>query len=79
MNGIRHPFSRALYEQDGTGNILVTDGDRSGRFRPDGSWIDGELRECDLHICGWVAGPQFANHRMADSTPASTPASANNR
>ncbi len=75
MNGIRHPFTHALYECDGTGNLVVTDGDRSGRFRPDGSWIDGALRECDPHLCGWVAGPQFANHRMADSTASTTASS----
>lgn len=73
MNGIRHPFTHALYECDDTGNLVVTDGDRSGRFRPDGSWIGGELRECDPQLCGWVAGPQFTSHRMTDSS-ASMPA-----
>ena len=65
--GIVHPFSGALYEQDGEGNILVTDGDRTGRFTSEGQWLDGDLRECDPQICGWVAGPQALNHRMADS------------
>jgi hypothetical protein len=67
MLGIRHPFTGALYERDGEGNILVTDGDRTGRFTSEGQWLDGELRECDPQICGWVAGPQALNHRMADS------------
>jgi hypothetical protein len=65
MNGIHHPFTKALYEQDGEGNILVTDGDRQGLFASNGQWISGELRECDPQLCGWVAGPQFANHRLA--------------
>jgi hypothetical protein len=69
MLGVRHPFSGWLYEQDGAGNILVTDGDREGRFRPDGSWIEGELRECDPQLCGWVHGPIVVNHRMAASVP----------
>jgi len=60
MLGIRHPFTGALYERDGEGNILVTDGDRTGRFTSEGQWLDGDLRE-------WVAGPQALNHRMADS------------
>ncbi len=69
MLGIRHPFTQALYEQDGEGNIIVTDGDRTGRFTSEGEWIDGELRECDPQLCGWVAGPLMANHRMSESAP----------
>ena len=45
MLGIRHPFSHALYEQDGHGNVLVTDGARSGVFTGEGRWVSGELRE----------------------------------
>ena len=30
MKGIVHPFSKALYEQDGEGNIRVTAGDQFG-------------------------------------------------
>lgn len=69
MLGLRHPFSRALYEQDGTGHVLVTTRDgRTGRFTPDGRWVDGEVRECDPHLCAWVAGRLMANHRMAEPT-----------
>jgi hypothetical protein len=66
MNGLYHPFTKALYERDGEGNVLVTDGQRSGLFASDGRWLSGALRECDPQMCGWVAGPQVANHRMAD-------------
>ena len=70
MMGAHHPFTHALYERDGEGNILVTDtDDRWGLFRADGSWIEGELRECDPQLCGWIAGPQVANHRMAEAVP----------
>jgi hypothetical protein len=65
MRGIVHPFTKALYEQDGTGNIRVTDGSRVGIFGTDGHWISGDLRECDPQMCGWVGGPQIANHRVA--------------
>lgn len=68
MNGIVHPFTQALYERTGDGNILVTDGDKKGLFRRDGRWIEGELYECDPHLCGWIAGPQFANHRLKPKT-----------
>ena len=66
MYGIRHPFTGALYEQDDSGGILVTDGDRTGRFRRDGSWVEGELREADPQLCNWVGGPMLANHRVGE-------------
>ena len=72
MNGIVHPFSHALYERTGDGNILVTENadenPRKGLFRRDGSWIEGELFECDPHLCGWIAGPQIANQRLKPSS-----------
>ena len=65
VHGIRHSFSKYLYEQDGKGNILITATDgRTGLFRRNGSWIEGELEEADPHLCGWVAGPQIGNHRV---------------
>ena len=67
MQGLYHPFTKALYERDGNGNILVTDGDRRGLFTGEGEWIEGDLRECDPQLCGWVAGPQVANHRVSAS------------
>jgi hypothetical protein len=65
VKGIRHPFSKALYELDDDGNIRVTHGDRVGVFTTRGRWISGELRECDPQLCGWVGGPQIANHRLS--------------
>ena len=64
MKGLVHPFTKALYEQDGDGNIRVTDRGRVGIFTNDGRWVSGELRECDPQLCGWVAGPQIASHRV---------------
>ena len=74
MRGIVHPFTRALYEQDGNGNIRVTDEGREGIFGLDGHWVSGELRECDPQLCGWVGGPQIANHRVATLPVTSTEA-----
>jgi hypothetical protein len=67
MNGLRHPFTGALYEQDGNGNILVSSGSKSGLFTGKGKWISGELREADPQLCGWVAGPIVGNHRVTPS------------
>ncbi len=65
MKGMKHPFGRALYEQDGNGNVLVTTVDGVwGRFRTDGSWLEGELKQADPHMCGWVGGPTVAHHRV---------------
>lgn len=69
MLGVRHPFTGALYEQDGNGNVLVTLGAVWGRFARNGRWIEGEMRECDPQLCGWVSGPVIANHRMIESVP----------
>ncbi|MGH9271703.1 MAG: hypothetical protein ACRDZ2_10570 [Ilumatobacteraceae bacterium] len=66
MRGIVHPFTKALYEQDGEGIIRVTDGERSGVFTIGGRWVRGELQECDPQLCGWVGGPQIANHRVTE-------------
>lgn len=64
MLGIVHPFTKALYEQDGNGRIRVTQGDKTGIFETNGRWVEGDLRECDPQLCGWVGGPQIANHRV---------------
>jgi len=70
VKGIVHPLTGALHERDGEIDgmvvVKVTSGDRWGRFRPDGSWIEGELRECDPQLAGWVAAPQIAHHRIAE-------------
>ncbi len=72
MNGLRHPFTGALYEQDGHGRIRVTGTDgRSGVFGIDGHWISGELRECDPQLCNWVGGPVVGNHRLGTSASSS--------
>ncbi|MGI9621695.1 MAG: hypothetical protein ACR2PK_02565 [Acidimicrobiales bacterium] len=62
--GLYHPFTGALYEQHDDGNVLVTDGESQGVFRRDGSWVEGEIRECDPQMCNWIAGPIVTNHRL---------------
>lgn len=64
MLGIRHPFSGALYEQDGHGNVRVSKAGKVGLFRSDGTWIEGEIFEADPQLCGWVGGPKVAHHRI---------------
>ncbi len=64
MLGVRHPFTRALYEQDGNGNVRVTHNGQTGLFEPNGTWIEGEIFEADPQLCGWVGGPKVAHHRI---------------
>ena len=35
------------------------------RARIQGTLDYGDLRDCDPQMCGWVGGPQIANHRTA--------------
>jgi hypothetical protein len=59
-----HPFTKALYEQDGEGNVRITMTDgRSARVRLDGSYLDGDVFDVDPQLCGWVGGPR-AQHRL---------------
>ncbi len=64
MLGVLHPFSRALYEQDGHGHVRVSLNGRTGLFRTDGTWIEGEIFEADPQLCGWIGGPKVAHHRI---------------
>lgn len=65
MKGIVHPFNGALYEQDGEGNVRVTTKDgRVGIFAPHGRRISGDKFESDMHLIGWVGGPQVRHHRL---------------
>lgn len=59
-----HPFSRAIYEIDESGAVQITTKDgKVGRFRRDGSWIDGEVFDVDPQLCNWVGGAR-AQHRL---------------
>ena len=72
MHGIRHPFTRHLYERDDEldGVIRVSRDDGAwGRFRADGSYLEGEVFEADPQLCNWIAGPKRVNHRLQTGEP----------
>jgi len=55
---LRHPLTGHVYASRDDGDVDVSDeSGRSGRFRVDGSWIKGEIREADPHLLGFVTGP----------------------
>lgn len=61
-----HMLTGAIYETDGEGVVRVTTRQgKIGRFDAHGSWIDGELREADPHLCLWVGGRQLPEGRAA--------------
>lgn len=68
---IVHPYTGATYVavHEGVIEVIGRDG-RTGRFAADGRWIEGDLREADPHLCGWIAGPRVENHRVG-APPAS--------
>lgn len=69
MHGVRHPYSRDLYELDEHGRVRVTSADRTrvGYFASDGRWLDGARFDADAHLCGWVSAPRN-QHRINGST-----------
>jgi hypothetical protein len=72
MRKLRHPLSGAIYEIDADGLVHVTSREgRSGRFTGEGVWVDGELKQCDPHVCVWVGGPQLRSRR-ADAARSAT-------
>ncbi|GLZ15928.1 hypothetical protein Acsp04_61630 [Actinomadura sp. NBRC 104425] len=65
MQGLRHPYTRALYEPDGPGRVRVTTRDgKVGVYARDGHWLEGEKFDADPHMCSWITGPRAA-HRLA--------------
>lgn len=65
MQGLQHPYSRALYEPDGGGRARVTQRDgRVGVYTPEGRWIEGEKFDVDPHLCGWICGPRSVHRVM---------------
>jgi hypothetical protein len=63
QGGIRHPLNpKALYTPDGEGGVLVTMGNRSGRFTSTGRHLEGSLFEADPELCLWVSSPRPQGH-----------------
>jgi len=57
MQSIRHPLSGALYDLEANGVLRVTAHDgKTGLFRGDGTYINGDLYFADPHLCGWIGG-----------------------
>lgn len=56
---MQHPLSGHVYGLDEHGFVIVEKHGRSGRFRSDGQWVEGEIRTADPELCQWIGGPQL--------------------
>lgn len=56
-----HPITGAVYQAIGDGLVRVEDkaNGKSGIFRHDGTWIEGDLTHADKHLLGYVGGPDL--------------------
>jgi phenylpropionate dioxygenase-like ring-hydroxylating dioxygenase large terminal subunit len=56
-----HPISGAVYEEVGDGVVRVEDRakGKSGLFRYDGTWIEGDLTHADPHLLRLIGGPDL--------------------
>ena len=78
MRQIRHPLSGAIYELDDGDVIRVSQDGATGRFTPDGRWLDGDIRSADPELCRWIgsghrgAAPPTAGRRYVRPAAATT-------
>ena len=70
MRKMRHALTGAIYEIDEDGLVRVEENGVVGTFREDGSWVSGELRSADPHMCKWVGGQQLPDrHPFRENDP----------
>ena len=66
---LRHSLSGDTYALQDDGTVLVTTEDeKSGIFRASGEWIKGEVRDADIHLLGFIAGPSVKSRHASQST-----------
>jgi hypothetical protein len=68
-SSIKHPITGLLYAVDVTGLVRVTDpeSDRFGLFDSDAVWFEGEIRDVDLQIIGWMGRTPEARRRQQEA------------
>jgi hypothetical protein len=63
MRSRKHPLNGAIYTVGDDGLVYVDKQGVKGVFTPGGKYISGELTTADMHLCGWLAGPQLPPER----------------
>ncbi|MEM7218583.1 MAG: aromatic ring-hydroxylating dioxygenase subunit alpha [Pseudomonadota bacterium] len=63
---LRHPLNGWTYECIEPGRVRVTTTKGvTGLFDADGTWLEGELKECNVHLCLWAGGEQVQQQPTA--------------
>lgn len=66
MQGLRHPYSGALYEPLGDRLVQITQKDgKVGVYTAEGRYVSGDKLNADPQLTGWVAADRGI-HRMAE-------------
>lgn len=70
MRKYYYTLGRQMYEELGAGLVRVTNRDgKIGIFRCDGSWVEGDVRDANLHMlifCGGPTIPPEFNYRWPE-------------
>ena len=59
-----------MYDLEANGVVRVTGRDgKTGFFRPDGSYLSGDLYFADPHLCGWIGGSDLNSSYRSRHVP----------
>ncbi len=65
-----HHGDKCAYEEIGDGLVRVTTEDGvTGTFRADGRWVEGKLRDANLHMLIYTGGPNCPREFNYHSNP----------
>jgi hypothetical protein len=60
----RHALANTEYHAEGANSVRVTDAENKwGRFDRYGTWLEGEIRQCDPQLCIWLTGLVIVQER----------------
>jgi len=77
MPQIRHPLSGVVYDLAADGTVVLEKDGKTGRFTTRGQYLEGEIKQADPQLCGWIGGVQLPSRHQqmaeaslfADSAP----------
>ena len=63
---LRHPYTAQTYELAGENRVRVKDGNKSGLFDRDGTWLEGDLKSADPMLCRFLASDWVMKERRRE-------------
>jgi hypothetical protein len=77
MPQIRHPLSGVVYDLAADGTVVLEKDGKTGRFTTRGHYLEGDIKQADPQLCGWIGGVQLPSRHQqmaeaslfADSAP----------